>query len=71
MHIMISQHADGRRPKISDSAEGLERSGAAVDKIADEPELIRGRIEPNFIQQNKQFVMAALNVADGVSGHGF
>jgi len=66
MQIVIAEHDHGAISEIAHEAHGRERGRAAVDQVADEPQVVVRTIEPEGLEQRLQFVEAALNVADRV-----
>src|SRR5882724_3760138 len=69
VQIVVAEDDHGAVSEVSHEAQGGERSGAAVDEIAHEPEPVARAIETERPEQRLQLVEAALNVADRVGGH--
>ena len=66
---MIAEHDDRGAAEGFHEAQHVERARAAVDEIADEPELVRGGVDFQDVEQPGELVVAALDVTDGVDGH--
>jgi len=71
MQVVIPEDDRGSVAEAAHVAENVERAGAAVDEVADEPESVARRCEPDLAQQPLEGVETPLDVADGVGGRDF
>src|SRR5262249_31101074 len=69
MEIVIAENGGRRVAERLDFAQRGERFGAAVDEIADEPQLVAARGKREQLQKLTQLHVAALNIADRVVAH--
>jgi hypothetical protein len=69
VEIVIAEHDDGIVAQRLDEAQYAQGVRAAIDEIADEPELVPIRVELQAVEQCAQFGCAALHVTDGVARH--
>src|SRR5262249_58719601 len=69
VEIVVAEDAGDVSAEVARPAQDVERSRAAVDEIADEPELIDVRAEVDQAEQAVQARHAALDIADRVSRH--
>ena len=68
--VVVAQHGDRGGAERHHLAQHVERSGAAVDEIADEPEPVLAGGETDELEEPAEFGVAALDVADCVVTHG-
>jgi len=67
--IVIAEHDQRALAERLHLTQHRERLAAAIDQIAAEPQRIARRIEAEFFEQTRQFVVAALHVPNRVDGH--
>jgi hypothetical protein len=66
VEVVVAEHGNCRITEAHDFAQHRERSGPAIDEIADEPQAIaRGR-EREKVEHLAELGVTALNVADCV-----
>lgn len=70
VQVVVAEHGDHRVALRDRPAQHVERRGAAIDEIADEPELIARRRVAEVVEQPIEARLAALNVADRVTRQG-
>ncbi len=70
VQVVVAQDAQGRRSEAAHEAQGLQGLRAAVDQVPGEPQPVPGRIEAQLVEEPAQRVVATLEIANGVSGHG-
>lgn len=70
VEIMVAQDGDRRRSQGFDQAQCFQRFRPAIDQVTDQPQAIGARIKGADLEQSLQRVIAALDVANGVRGHG-
>ena len=63
---MVAEHAAGRRAEAAQPTQRRERSGAAIDQVAEHVDVIARRRERDFVEQPVERRGAALDVADEV-----
>jgi hypothetical protein len=68
MQVVVAEDRDRRLPERPHEAQALEGIGAAVDEVADEPELVARGIETNRLDEPRERLEAALDVADREGG---
>src|SRR5690606_5270435 len=66
---MVAQHGGHRVANGIQEAQGFQRLRAAVDQVADQPQVVLGWIEVDPFQQAFQWLQATLHVTDGIQGH--
>ena len=69
MQVVVPEHCARPVAEVGDEPQHVERTRAAVDEIAGEPEPIAAAIEVNLVQQRSQLGVASLHVPDYVGGH--
>ncbi len=69
VEVVIAEHRDGGIAERHHFAQYRERSGPAVDEVADEPQPIAARRESDEVEQFAELGVAALDVADRVERH--
>ena len=69
MQIVIAEHHGGGIAQRADPAQHLERVGAAIHQIADQPEPVAVGGEFQAGEQRAQFRVAALHIADRIKRH--
>ncbi|MNY23893.1 hypothetical protein D3C86_1575770 [compost metagenome] len=69
VQVVIAEHAGHRFAHGKQEAQGFQRLRAAVDQIADQPQVVASRIEGHPIEQALERLQAALDVADGIQRH--
>ena len=69
MEVVVAEHRDRRISKCHHLAKDSEGAGAAVDEIADEPQTVLRRREPDEVEQLAELGVTTLDVADRVKGH--
>ncbi len=69
VQIVIAQGHGRGRVQRAHPAQDLERGGAAIHEVADEPQTIPVRGEANGFEQCVEFGVAPLHVADCVERH--
>ena len=66
---MIAQHGDRTVAQRPHQPQHLQRTGATIDQVANEPEPVLCGVEVDLLQQELQLVVTTLNVAYGIGGH--
>jgi len=69
MEVVVAEHRDRCVTERHHLAQHGERSGPAVDEVADQPQPVARRREADDVEQLAEFGVAALDVADRVVGH--
>ena len=69
VEVVVAEHAHGGVAQRHHLAQHRERSGAAIDEVADEPQPVLARREADQVEELAELGVAALDVADGVMGH--
>ncbi len=70
MKIVVAEHDDRRVAQRFHATKHRERLRPAIHEVTDEPEPVGARIESQLIEKPRELVIASLDVADRVSGHG-
>jgi len=70
MQIVVAQHRHRRAAQRAHEAQTFQALRTAIDQIAGQPQGIGARIETQTIEQPPQRIEAALQITDGVAGHG-
>ena len=69
VQVVVAEHDLRRVAQRLHLAQDRERTGAAVDEVADEPQPVARRREPDQVEQLHELLVAALQVADRVVRH--
>ena len=69
VQVVVAENGDRGRAEVPHEAHRLERGGAAVGDVADEPESIARRVEAGRLEQALERFEATVQVADGPGRH--
>ena len=69
MQFVVTQHCDGFITQLFDKTQTGQRFRASVDQVAGKPETVPGGVETDQVQQVHQFIVTALQIADGKGRH--
>ncbi len=69
VQVVIAEHHRGGVTEVAGPAQHVERAWAAVDQIADQPQVIGPGPELDALEQPVEAGLAALQVADAVARH--
>src|SRR5690349_10613840 len=69
MQVVIAEHADRARAQSAYEAQSAQRIRTAIDKIADQPQSVVIGIESEALEELRERVKAALDIANRISCH--
>ena len=67
--IVIAKHADRTLAERLHQSQHRQRLAAAIDQVATKPQRVASAIEIQFFQKAAKFIVATLDIADGVRSH--
>ena len=70
VQIVITEHHDGRIPHRHHSAHNADVVRPSIDEIAQQPQAVPADLKIDPIEEPGKLLVAALDVANGIGGHG-
>jgi len=69
MQVVVAEYANQGFADAIEEAQGVQRLGAPIDQVANQPQTIVFRVERDLLEQALQRLQAALQVANGIRRH--